>query len=122
MVIQVLLPVLNYTLRLTNIINSKNLILQTIGVEGLVGVPWSSRVVELEEKIAAFFTSLDKLDRLNATEKTMSIFYFVLCLFQLLRLIFQTSAHPRTAILIDTLCLYSKVCSSSWIYVHFQCS
>ncbi len=107
-VIQVILPVLYYALRLTHIINSKKLILQTIGVEGLVGVPWSSRTVELEENIAAFFTSLDKLDRLNATEKTMSIFYFVLCSFQLLRLIFQTSAHPRTAILIDTLCLNSK--------------
>jgi hypothetical protein len=103
MIIQVILPVLYFALRFTNISNSKKHILQTIGTEGLAGVPWSSRTVDLEEKIAAFFTSLDKLDQLNAIEKSMSIFYFVLCSLQLLRLIFQTSAHPRTAILIKTL-------------------
>jgi hypothetical protein len=104
MIIQVILPLIYYSIRFTNISNSKKLILKTIGVEGLAGVPWSSRTVDLEEKIEAFFTSLHKLDQLNATEKIMSIFYFVLCSLQLLRLIFQTSAHPRTAILIDTLC------------------
>ena len=51
----------------------------------------------------SFFELLTKLESLNDREDTMSIFYFILSAAQLLRLIFQTSSHPRTAMLVNTL-------------------
>jgi hypothetical protein len=109
MCIQVVLPVLYFALRVPNIRDSKTKMLQTIGVEGLAGVPWESRELDLDYKVRTFFKSLNKLDALNNNEKSMSIFYFALSSLQLLRLIFQTSAHPRTAILIETLLEIQKV-------------
>jgi hypothetical protein len=109
MFIQVVLPVLYFALRVPNIRDSKTKMLQTIGVEGLAGVPWESRELDLDYKVRTFFKSLNKLDALNNNEKSMSIFYFALSSLQLLRLIFQTSAHPRTAILIETLLEIQKV-------------
>ncbi|MFN9899359.1 MAG: hypothetical protein ACK55Z_11335, partial [bacterium] len=74
-----------------------------MGVKGLAGVPWERRDVELGTKMESFFELLTKLESLNDREDTMSIFYFILSAAQLLRLIFQTSSHPRTAMLVNTL-------------------
>jgi len=88
---------------LSQITASKDHILNTIGIKGLAGVPWASWEVSLPEKVSAFFDSLNKLEALNSMEQSMGIFYFALSIAQLLRLIVQTSAHPRTAILVNTL-------------------
>jgi hypothetical protein len=103
LLIQVVLPVIYFALRYPNIRDSRENMLQTLGVKGFAGVPWASREISLDDKVQKFSNCLNQLDRLNDNEKSMSIFYFTLSSLQLLRLIFQTSAHPRTAILIETL-------------------
>jgi hypothetical protein len=109
LLIQVVLPVIYFALRFPNIRDSKESMLQTLGVKGFAGVPWASREISLDDKVEKFLNCLNKLDTLNGNEKSMSIFYFTLSSLQLLRLIFQTSAHPRTAILIETLFGTKKV-------------
>ncbi len=109
LLIQVVLPVIYFALRFPNIRDSKESMLQTLGVKGFAGVPWASREISLDDKVEKFLNCLSKLDSLNGNEKSMSIFYFTLSSLQLLRLIFQTSAHPRTAILIETLFGIKKV-------------
>ena len=119
--IQVVLPVLYFGIRLAQIIASKDNILNTIGMKGLAGVPWVSREVSMPEKVAAFFDSLNKLEALNSMEQSMGIFYFVFSTAQLLRLIGQTSAHPRTAILVHTLregMVHTYVCTHIQIYIY----
>ena len=59
--------------------------------------------MELGSKINSFFDELNKLENLNERERSMNILYFVLSAAQLLRLIMQTAAHPRTAMLVNTL-------------------
>ncbi len=103
LLVQVVLPVIYFALRYPNIRDSRENMLQTLGVKGFAGVPWASREISLDDKVQKFLNCLNQLDRLNDNEKSMSIFYFTLSSLQLLRLIFQTSAHPRTAILIETL-------------------
>jgi hypothetical protein len=66
-------------------------------------VPWARSDVELGAKINNFFDELNKLGDLNERERSMNILYFVLSTAQLLRLIMQTVAHPRTAMLVNTL-------------------
>jgi hypothetical protein len=102
MLIQVVLPVLYFSIRLVQILKSREEIQKTIGVNGLAGVPWESRDVELRTKIDSFFFAVNRLEDLNLREYSMNIFYFVLSIAQLLRLIMQTQAHPRTAILVNT--------------------
>ena len=100
--IQVFLPIIYFAIRYSQIVQSREQILQTIGNQGLAGVPWSSREVPLLEKVESFLSSIDRLQGLNFMENIMRYFYFVLSAAQLLRLIMQTSAHPRTAILVNT--------------------
>ena len=100
--IQVFLPVLYFAIRYDQIVRSKEQILDTIGIQGLAGVPWASREVPLLGKVESFLESINKLQALNFMESVMRSFYFVLSTAQLLRLIMQTSAHPRTAILVNT--------------------
>jgi hypothetical protein len=100
--IQVVLPVLYFSIRLQQILKSTEEIERTIGVNGLAGVPWESRDVELRTKIDSFFFAVNRLEVLNGREYSMNVFYFVLSIAQLLRLVMQTQAHPRTAILVNT--------------------
>ena len=102
LLIQVVLPVLYFSIRLEQILKSREEIQRTIGVNGLAGVPWESRDVELRTKIDRFFFAVNRLEDLNRREYSMNVFYFVLSIAQLLRLIMQTRAHPRTAILVNT--------------------
>jgi hypothetical protein len=101
LLIQVVLPVIYFALRYPNIRDSRENMLQTLGVKGFAGVPWASREISLDDKVQKFLNCLNQLDRLNDNEKSMSIFYFTLSSLQLLRIIFQTSAHPRTPIFIE---------------------
>ena len=102
LMIQFFLPVVYFAIRYDQVLRSKSQILETIGNQGLAGVPWASRDVLLVDKIQLFLDNLAKLQTLNSTEQIMRYFYFVLSAAQLLRLIMQTSAHPRTAILVNT--------------------
>jgi hypothetical protein len=103
LVIQVILPFAYFVVRLLQVQDSKNSIQRTVGSEGLTGVPWSSRNVVMEDKITQFFDGLTKFQQQLLTEDLMGYFYFILATASLLRLIAQTGAHPRTAILVNTL-------------------
>jgi hypothetical protein len=103
MVVQVALPVLYFAIRLVQVIASREAISKTVGVDGLSGVPWASRSVSLENQIDRFRIGLDKFHEKLVSENVMSVFYFVHATSSLLRLIFQTSAHPRTAMLVNTI-------------------
>jgi hypothetical protein len=77
-------------------------------------VPWASRSVSLEIKIDRFRIGLDKFNEKLISESIMSIFYFVHATSSLFRLIFQTSAHPRTAMLVNTI---YKAAADLWHWV-----
>ncbi len=102
LMVQVLLPVVYFAIRYDQIVRSKSQIMDTIGNQGLAGVPWASREVVLKDKIQLYLKNLAKLGALNRTEQIMRYFYFILSAAQLLRLIMQTSVHPRIAILVNT--------------------
>ena len=103
LVVQVALPVLYFAIRLGQVIASREAISNTVGLDGLSGVPWASRSVSLENKIDRFRIGLDQFNEKLISENVMSIFYFVHATSTLFRLIFSTSAHPRTAILVNTI-------------------
>ena len=103
LIVQVILPVVYFSLRLAQVTDSKYVLMKTVGVDGLAGVPWSSRAVSLGDKIAQFFEGLAAFEDKIAQEGVMATFYFIHATSALFRLIFQTSAHPRTAILVQTL-------------------
>ena len=66
-------------------------------------MPWSSRSISLGDKIEQFFAGLGLFESKIRLESLMATFYFFHATAALLRLIFQTSAHPRTAILVNTM-------------------
>ena len=66
-------------------------------------MPWSSRSVVLESKFQRFFDTLDKFHSKISNERMMQVFYFIHAMAALFRLIFQTSAHPRTGVLVNTM-------------------
>ena len=114
LIVQVILPVVYFSLRLAQVTDSKHVLMKTVGVDGLAGVPWSSRNVSLGDKIAQFFEGLAAFEDKIAEEGVMATFYFIHATSSLFRLIFQTSAHPRTAILVQTLVTAS---SDLWHFV-----
>jgi len=103
MVLQVVLPIVYFAVRYARITSSGKDISKIIGIDGLLGVPWADTSVELNTKMERFFEGLDMFVKRIATEKIMSYVYFLQATCALMRLIFQTSAHPRTAILVKTL-------------------
>ena len=103
MIVQVALPVIYFCIRLTQILSSEEDIKRAIGNNGLAGVPWADRSMELRTKLDKFVQNVNRLNHLNDRENTMNIFYFIMSGAQLIRLIIQVSAHPRLAILVDTL-------------------
>ena len=98
MLLQVILPIAFFWIRLTQIVASKDIISQTVGTQGLAGVPWASRAISFGTKIEQFFDGLENFESKIAIEGVMASFYFVHATAALFRLIFQTSAHPRTAL------------------------
>ena len=111
-IVMVVLPVLYFWMRLRQVMASKDAISETVGL--LAGVPWASRSVSLTAKIETFFRGVEKFGAKLASEKLMSIFYFVHATSSLFRLIFQTSAHPRTAILVNTI---AKAAGDLWHWI-----
>ena len=102
-VVQVVLPIVYFAVRLIQVRASKDAISETVGIEGLSGVPWASRSTSLTIKMDKFFESVQKFDDLLFREKSMEIFYFAHATSALIRVIFQTSVHPRTGILVNTM-------------------
>ena len=77
-------------------------LLDTVGDKGFGGVPWSSREQDFEVKMKKYFEGLGKFEHRLWMERLMHVFYFIHGTSALCRVIVQTSAHPRTAILVDT--------------------
>ena len=77
-------------------------------------MPWSSRSISLGDKIEQFFAGLGLFDSKIRLESLMATFYFFHATAALLRLIFHTSAHPRTAILVNTMI---KAAGDLWHFV-----
>jgi hypothetical protein len=101
--LQVGVPVVYFSMRLMQLSASSDHMLHTVGTHGMAGIPWQTRTVGLDDKIAAFVVALEYLEDEINLETSMSRFYFVLATTQLFKLIFQTEAHPRTAMLVKTL-------------------
>jgi len=101
--LQVVLLIVYFSIRYIQITQSGKELTKIIGTNGLSGVPWADTGVELNVKMERFFNGLDMFAKKIATEKIMSYVYFFHATCALMRLIFQTSAHPRTAILVKTL-------------------
>jgi len=53
--VQVLLPIIYFALRYSQVAMSREVLADTVGTQGLSGEPWSSRSVSLDEKISQFF-------------------------------------------------------------------
>ena len=69
----------------------------------LPGIPWQDPNVELMDKIESFLHGLDVLEKEIRVEEELSMFYGFMAAMQLFRLIYATKAHPRTAMLVQTL-------------------
>ena len=69
----------------------------------LPGIPWQDPNVELMDKIESFLHGLDVLEKEIRVEEELSTFYGFMAAMQLFRLIYATKAHPRTAMLVQTL-------------------
>ena len=67
------------------------------------GIPWQDSNVELKDKVESFLHSLDVLEVEIDSERVQQDFFSALATLQLLRLIYSTKAHPRTAILVETI-------------------
>jgi hypothetical protein len=103
LVVQVVLPVIYFSVRYSQVLESRHYLTNSVGPQGLGGVPWSSRSVSLDNKIEQFFAGLSDLQARIRFENLMAMFYFMHAAAALFRLIYQTSAHPRTAILVNTI-------------------
>jgi len=121
-IIQVFLPIVYFSIRLGQVVASKASILETVGTEGLAGVPWSSRSVSLGSKVGQFSDGLEKFEAKLSNESLMGTFYFVHATAALFRLIFQTSAHPRTAVLVNTMIQAAGDLWSRFLSVSFSLS
>ena len=102
-VLQVVLPVIYLSLRLSQKSESREIMLHVMGSNGLTGVKWASTDLSPQAKIASFFEGLMRLEEKMQTESVMSYCYFFLALCTLLRLVKQTDFHPRLAILVGIL-------------------
>ena len=101
--LQVLLPIIYFSMRLFMLENSGYLVDHTVGHYGLSGIPWDSSTMPLIEKITKFLHLVEEFEHEILLEKQMAAFYYVMATAQLFRLIWQTEAHPRTALLVKTI-------------------
>ena len=67
------------------------------------GIPWQDSNVDLKDKIELFLHGLDLLEDEIIMERMQQDFFSALATLQFLRLIYATKAHPRTAILVQTI-------------------
>jgi len=103
LVLQVVLPAIYLSFRLSQKSGSREVMLQVMGSDGLTGVKWASTDLSPQTKIQSFFQALLRLEEQMQTEFIMSYCYFFLALCTLLRLVKQTDFHPRLAILVGIL-------------------
>ena len=82
-------------------------------------MPWSSRDIPLGDKVEQFFGGMEELEAKMNSEQLMQNFFFVHATVALIRLIFQTAAHPRTAILINTL---TEAAGDLWHFIILFCA
>ena len=101
-VLQVALPLAFFSVRLQQIEKSGLLVDHTVGAEGFAGIQWDSRTLPLQEKIQNFLDLLRLFEDEILLEQRMGLFYFVMASAQLCRMMLQTEAHPRTALLVKT--------------------
>ena len=97
MLVQVIMPVVYFAVRLFQLSSSRDSILETVGNDGLKGVPWASQQVTLERKLEDFFDNLKKFDDKNQLESTMKTIYFVFSMLTLCRFIMQVRTHRRAS-------------------------
>ena len=109
LVVQVVLPVIYFAIRLTQVTASREVLMETVGTAGLAGVPWASRSVSLGDKVAQFFEGLEKFEAKIRVESIMATFYFIHATSALFRLIAQTSAHPRCRVDVNISPLGSEI-------------
>jgi hypothetical protein len=69
----------------------------------LPGIPWEDPEVTMSTKVGLFLHALDVLEEEVQEEAQLSLFYLVMAAMQLFRLLYATKAHPRIAILVNTL-------------------
>jgi hypothetical protein len=67
------------------------------------GIPWQDSNVDLKVKVESFLHGLDVLEVEIDSERKQQDFFSALATLQFLRLIYATKAHPRTAILVQTI-------------------
>jgi len=102
--IQFLLPVIYFSLRLSQIRNSKSVISKTIGDnDGLLSVPWPAVDVVLDTNMNQMFKAIEAIQGALLVERVMKAFYFVHATLALLRMLAQTKTHPRLSMLVGTL-------------------
>jgi len=71
----------------------------------LAAVPWDAQDMLQEDKISEFINGYHNFSSIIADERTMSSMYFAFATAQLWRLIVQTKAHTRTAVLVHTVAM-----------------
>ena len=103
LLLQCILPIIFFTMRLVQIEQSGKLLDHTVGHDGLAGMPWDDPSVELPDKVRKFFDLIHEFQEEMWQEDRMFTFFFVMAFVQLGRLFFQTQAHPRTAMLVQTI-------------------
>jgi hypothetical protein len=113
-VVQVLLPVIYFGIRLTQVTASRDVLMDTVGTSGLAGVPWASRSVSLGDKVSEFFEGLEKFEEKIGVESMMATFYFIHATSALFRLIAQTAAHPRYVIDVNMSPLRIEILAGFW--------
>jgi hypothetical protein len=100
---QVVLPITYFSVRLVQLNKSGYIVDHTVGSRGFAGIAWQDNTVSLQDKLYKFLSLVGTFEEEIFLERNMVSFYFVILSAQLFRLIVQTEAHPRIAILVKTL-------------------
>ena len=101
--LQVVLPITYFTIRLVQVNQSGYIVDHMVSTQGFAGIAWQDSEVTLQDKLYQFLSLVGFFEEQVFMEQRMMVFYFVIVSAQLFRLIAQTEAHPRTAILVKTL-------------------
>jgi len=100
---QTVLPIIWFAMRMVQVGQSGYLVDHTVGHYGLAGIPWQEQDMLLEDKISQFLSLLHHFEDEIDLEKNMSYFYFAVAALLFFKLIMATEAHPRIAMLVQTI-------------------
>ena len=95
MSLQVVLPIVYFALRLSQLSRSASLVDHTTGHSGFSGIPWHSSSVHIDDKMDKFLAMVTIFEDEISLENRMSILFFVMAGVQLFRLIVQVTALIR---------------------------